>query len=172
MTQPAAAPHPGEGRGTCQPEAGNGEKVPSYQWRWPLQASASKAGRCLLAGMGSKSLTLELTKFMEKVVGDGCDCSRDLSSVVVEIPSSFMQGRRGTDDYRHDTSDRGTSTGELQCAAAGKLAVPDQATARSANAGRHLNPPGGGRPLKAMKKHFRNDSEMSQIHPFFSSIQS
>lgn len=39
---------------------------------------------------------------------------------------------------------RGTSTVELQHATAGKFAVPDQATARSAIAGQHLNPPGGG----------------------------
>lgn len=98
-TQPAAALHPGEWRGACWPEARNREKVPSHQWWWPSQAPASKAGRSLLAGVGNKSLILELTKFMERVVGDGRDCSRDLSSVAVEILANLAQGRRGTDKY-------------------------------------------------------------------------
>lgn len=74
-TRPSATPHPVEQRGTCRPEAGNREKVPSHRWQWPLQAPASKAGRCLLARVGSKSLTLELTKFIERVVGDNHDHS-------------------------------------------------------------------------------------------------
>lgn len=60
----------------------------------------------------------------------------------MEIPSGLMQGRKGTNDYMNDTSGRGTSTGELQYAAAGKLAVLDQAIARSGNADQHLNPQG------------------------------
>lgn len=60
----------------------------------------------------------------------------------MEILSSLVQGRKGTDDYMHDTSGRGTGRGELQRAAAVKLAVLDQSIARSANADPHLNPQG------------------------------
>lgn len=94
-TPPAAARHPGEWRDTYWAEAGNGEKVPSQQWSWPLQAPAFKAGRCLLVGAGSKSLILVLSKFMEKVVGDGPDHSRHLSSVAVEDPIWSRAGKEG-----------------------------------------------------------------------------
>lgn len=97
----------------------------SHQWCWPSEAPASKAGRCLLAGFGSKSLTLELTKLKERVVGGGHDGSRDLISVAMEIPSSLMWGRQRMDDNSHDTSGRGTSTRHLQHGAVGKVAVLD-----------------------------------------------
>lgn len=67
--QPLATPHPKE---WGLPGAWNREKV-SPRCR-PLQAPPSTAGRSLLAEEEGKSLTLELTEFMQGVVGDGHDC--------------------------------------------------------------------------------------------------
>lgn len=67
--QPVVTPHPKE---WGLPGAWNREKVSPCCW--PLQAPPSTAGRSPLAEEEGKSLTLELTEFMQGVVGDGHDC--------------------------------------------------------------------------------------------------